>query len=297
MKNIKTIAFLLIAIITITSCSRDENLSGNSVVEIDKGSAANKTQLDKYLEREFVKPYNLEIKYKLDDVNTPMDYNVVPPSEEKAIQMINLIKYLCLDVYEKHTPKGFLKENFPKSLVLVGSGAYGGGTVLLGTAAGGVEITLYRINDLDVNDSDKLTDRYFNTIFHEFSHILHQKKDISKDYEEISATEYVGDEWSKFWSASNPSIKKGFISNYASKEYHEDFVEMISRYMTLSEEQWKARVNPDGTNKTGEAIINKKLALVKTYLKDNWNISLDDLRAEVQSRYGKLSSQDFNNIK
>lgn len=297
MKNVKIILLLLVAItIGVASCTRNEDLSNVSV--IDQGQSTPQTQLDKYLLREFVKPYNIEVQYKLDDTKTPLDYNVTPASEEKATQMINMIKYLCLEVYEKHTPEGFLKDNFPKSIILVGSGAYNNNsTVLLGTAAGGVEITLYRINDLSISDPASLTDMYFNTIYHEFSHILHQKKEVPIEYQEISATDYVGDEWSRFWTGDNgTSIQKGFISNYASKEYHEDFVEMISRYMTLSEEQWQARVNPDGTNTAGEAIINRKLTIVKNYLKDSWNINLDDLKAEVQKRYAELDSQDFNNI-
>lgn len=294
--NIRKALYFLIALV-IFSCTKEDKLSEKSVVDATQGNVI-KSDFDKFLEREFTKPYNIEVKYKLDDINTNFNYNVTPVSEEKAIKMANLLKYICLEAYEKHSPKNFLKEYFPKSIVFVGSGAYNDdNTVLLGTADGGVEITLYRINDLKTDDTAFLTRWYFNTIFHEFSHILHQNKDYTKDYEKISAADYVGDEWSRFWKRDNPSIKKGFISNYSSKEVNEDFVEIISHYITLSEAQWKALVNPDGENKEGEAIINKKLAIIKAYLKNSWSIDLDALKNEVQERYVNLANQDLDNIK
>lgn len=296
-KNNLKIAFYLLFAVIVTSCFKKETLSDVSVIKSDKNTEALKTDFDKYLDREFVKPYNITIEYKLNDIQTNFDNYVVPASKEKSIKMANLIKYLCLEAYEKHTNKNFLKKYFPKTIVFVGSGAYSGaGTVILGTAEGGVKIVLYDINNMNPKNINHLTERYFNTIFHEFSHILHQKKMFSTDFEQISAKDYVGDEWNRFWRKKK-SISKGFISNYSSKEPQEDFVEIISRYLTNDEKSWKKRINPDGKNKEGEIIINKKLNFVKVYLRDNWNINLDNLKEEVIGRYANLDLQDLDNIK
>lgn len=281
------------------SCAKEDELSKKSVMSQgdELEGTAPESKLDKYLKRELLDPYNIEVQYRLKDVETDLDSNVTPASEEKAIQMINLIKYLCLDAFKKHSNPNFLKKYFPKTIVIVGSGAYeGNGTVKLGTAEGGVKIVLYDINNIDPKKPNRLVKRYFNTIFHEFSHILHQTKGYSSDFQRISGSEYKADSWMNYWSASNPSYAKGFISDYSSLDKNEDFVEIISHYITLSQEKWDKKINPKGTNIEGVKLMNKKLSIVKEYMKKSWNIDLDDMRAEVQNRLSNLSSIDINNI-
>lgn len=50
--------------------------------------------------------------------------------------------------------------------------------MVLGTAEGGMKITLYNVNDInpDQIDINLLNDYYFQTMHHEFAHILHQTK-------------------------------------------------------------------------------------------------------------------------
>ncbi len=346
--------FLFLLSLTVFSCVEDNDIERNC--EINKEVIGDKTpsKLDEYLDREFLKPYNIKFQYRLDDIQADMDFNVVPASEEKAIKIARLIKYLCLEPYEMHTDKNFLQKYFPKTIMLVGSGAFKkDGSFILGTAAGGVKIVLYRINDVDTSNAQLLLEWYFNTIFHEFSHILHQKKMFSPDFEKISKTDYVADSWNTHWDTwrvfkpndkpskltakylylppwaktmndaftappSKMSFQKGFISDYSSNKVEDDFVEVIAHYITLTDEQFENKINPehwtnvgdDPTtpeieylwkktregNQEGVDRMNQKLEIIKAYLQDSWNINLDELRAEVQKRLKNVKNFDATNI-
>ncbi len=300
MKVLYKIGIILSTAFLLNACSDKETLDKISVVDSLKKGEPRATKFDKYLEREFLKPYNIEVQYRLNDIETDMNYNVVPAKEEKAIKLATLIKYLCLDTYKNHSDKGFLEATFPKSIVFVGSSGYksDGGSKLLGTAQGGVKIMLYDVNSIDVNNKEQLLDNFFNTIFHEFSHILHQKKHFSEDFEKISDEDYKGDQWNArgVWTKENPAYAKGFITRYASNKPEDDFVEIISHYITLTNEQLIAKINPKGDNEEGFSKFLKKLGIVKSYLLNSWNLNIDDIRAEVQEKLKSLSSFDVDNI-
>ncbi len=179
-------------------------------------------------------------------------------------------------------------------LVFVGSFGYNSnGTILLGTAEGGLKVSLYGVNDLDETSPEQLNNYYFNTIHHEFAHVLHQNIPYTTDFNQIVGAGYISDEWSTTWGA-NESLEAGFISDYSSKSANEDFVELISHYVLASETDWEATITNAGD--VGGPIINQKIAIVKAYIKSSWNIDLDELRAEIQNRYANLASQDLDNI-
>jgi len=274
------------------ACSEDDE--PNSDVSVINMGTGEQNDFDKYLEKTFIDPYNINFAYKWEDIEGDMDYALVPASYENSIKMANLIKYLCLDAYEEVAPEGFLKKYFPKMFMMVGSaGWHNNGTYTLGTAEGGLKITLYLINDLDVTNVQTLYSHYFRTIFHEFSHILHQTKDYTTDFDKISASDYVGGAWNDAWSDANPSAAKGFVSDYSSKEVNEDFVELIAHYLTNTPESWEEILVESGE---GRPILEQKITIVKSYFKDSWSIDLDDLREAIDSRAKKLDEQDLDNI-
>ena len=86
-----------------------------------------------------------------------MLYEVITP---KAQQMAKIVKYLWFDAYGTVVGPDFLKENGPRIIHLIGSPAYNpiSGTILLGTAEGGLKVTLYRCNELDPTNVDQLND-------------------------------------------------------------------------------------------------------------------------------------------
>ncbi len=291
-KNISKWFFVAAMCITVTACSEEDTPDTNTtVITVDKG---NENAFDKYLNKIFVEPYNISVKYKMEDIETDMNYQLVPAQYENSVKMANLVKYLCLDSYDEVAPDGFLKAYFPKMIMMVGSPAYrNNGTMLLGTAEGGLKITLYNINNLDISNINILYAYYFRTIFHEFSHILHQTIDYTTDFDKISATDYVGGSWNDAWG-SGESLKAGFISDYSSKEADEDFVELIAHYITNTEDSWNNILELAG--ESGKETIQQKMSIISYYLLEDWDIDIDKLREAIQTRAAVLYEQDFDNI-
>ena len=60
--------------------------------------------------------------------------------------------------------------------------------MVLGTAEGGMKITLYNVNDInpDKIDINLLNEYYFQTMHHEFAHILHQTKNYDPAFDRIT---------------------------------------------------------------------------------------------------------------
>ncbi len=290
-KSIKWLVILALVFV-LGACSEDEEPdTSKTVISIDNSE---KNDFDKYIEKFFTEPYNIQVLYKMEDIESNMDYQLVPALYENSIKTANLVKYLCLDAYDQVAPEGFLQKYFPKMIMFVGSAAYNNnGTFVLGTAEGGLKITLYKINELDASNIEYLYKYYFRTIFHEFSHILHQTIDYTTDFDKISATEYVGGEWNEAW-AEGESLQNGFISDYSSKEANEDFVELIAHYITNSEETWNAKLEDAGEE--GKAILNEKIAIVTSYLEQSWDIDIDELRNAIQTRAAALDQIDLDNI-
>ena len=298
MKTILKITFLLpLVLITFSSCNKEEELKEESVIKATPGG---QTELDKWILKNFTEPYNIKLFYKYDDTKTSQIDYVVPASYEKSIQMANIIKYLFLDAYRKHTPEGFLEKYGPKYILLIGSGAYNpNGTVKLGLAENGVQFSLYNINALDVKNVEELYDRHFRTIYHEFSHILHQTVEYSPDFKRISAANYVGDSWSTEWKDKS-SLEAGFISDYSTKDSNEDFVELIAHYLTYSPERWQKTLEEaagENGDKPGKRILEQKIAIVIDYMQKTWNINMNDLRDEIQTRAAKIDQLDINSLK
>ena len=152
----------------------------------------------------------------------------------------------------------------------------------------------YNVNELDTENPDVeiLNEWYFKTMHHEFAHILHQTKDYPIEYNEITVGKYTGPSWTNL--TEEEALELGFISNYASTEPQEDFVEMIANYVTHNAQWWRERMDMAGD---GKEALQQKLELVKEYLDLSWNISLDELRTIVQRRSAEISSLDLSSLK
>lgn len=195
--------------------------------------------LDKFSQDNFLAPYNMRFVYKIEDIETDMTYNLVPATYEESIEMAALMKYLWLDVYKKNVPDAaFLPTYGPKIIQLIGCPAYNPstGTETVGLAESGVKITLYKVNELDVNDIDGLNENFFKTMHHEFSHILHQTKAYPESFQEISAGSYDGFSWQDRHDVEARTL--GCVTPYASSAVSEDWVETIANYIVKNDTEW-----------------------------------------------------------
>lgn len=224
--------------IALTSCSEDD-LDSKSIFSSE--TQAPQTEFDKWLQKNYVEPYNIQLKYRFEYKESDTRYNLAPADYDKAIALAKLTKYLWLESYEELMGRDFIRTYCPKILNLVGSVAYNdNGGMVLGTAEGGMKIVLYNVNNLDVKDLDIdfLNEWYFITMHHEFAHILHQTKDYPTDFNEISKSDYQSGSWVNL--TNDEALALGFVNNYASSETREDFVQTIAFYITYSDEDWEA---------------------------------------------------------
>lgn len=288
----KYIYTLLFAVSIILGACSEDKLDSNSIFNTE---VPERDAFDTWLLLNYVVPYNIQFNYKYVDKESDNTYNLIPADYSKCIAMAKLTKYLWIDSYNELLGDTFIKTYCPRMIQLIGSKAYNSqGSVVLGTAEGGLKITLYNVNELNANspDIDFLNTWFFKTMHHEFAHILHQTKNYSTDFNLIS-TDYQGPSWLNLES-DEVANTMGFITRYASFSPDEDFVEIISNYITHDAGYWENVLNNGGA--LGKIKLEKKFDIVKKYLKDSWSIDIDKLRDIVQRRSGSLSEVDLENL-
>lgn len=283
------------ALTLLTSC-RKEELAPESIITVD---AMELNDFDRWLEANFVHPYNIEFKYRYENNETDLNYYSVPADYDNSIIMAHLVKYLCIDSYDEVAGALFTRKYFPKEFFLMGEWEYkNNGVYTLGTAEGGKKIILMGINYLPryMQTASNLNHYYLKTIHHEFTHILNQTKDYPVTFDQVSGSSengYVTDSWSD--SQYNDNLQKGFITKYARSSPREDFAEMMAMYVTNSADWWETEMTIAGT---GRATIESKLEIVKNYMSETFNIDLDQLRDVILRRQDEVMAGkvDLTNI-
>lgn len=322
--------------------------------------------LDTFVKKNFLEPYNLKFIYKMEDVGSDMQKNLVPATYEKSIDLAVLVKYLWLDVYAKLAAEKevFLKKYSPRIIHVIGSPGYlSDGSREVGVAEGGIKVTLMEVNKLNVAQIEGaygLNQLYFHTMHHEFGHILDQTTLRPTAFNTISSGLYDAMGWAQKSDTIQAAL--GFVTPYGSSQAGEDWVETLACYVTYNADRWASLLNTahydweeidyqvedyqryyprayreyqlgysmqtqnydtigylrqtanyeyklvrkvvprnangfvaldadgnyevsvDADNIDGREVILQKLELVRTWLKDNWGVDLDELRREVQSR-------------
>ena len=289
MKRI-TIYFIAVVALTLWSCKEEGPDAANSIFKVGTPEL---NSFDRWLRENYVTPYNICVYYRLRDVETDFDYNVIPADLLKAKQMAWLLKYLWLDAYEEVAADGihFVRANAPRILHFIGSAEWDHSTIRLGTAEGGLKITITQVNDLIPKEI--VNQYFFNTIHHEFAHILHQTKDYPREFQAISVGNYMPSQW--YNRSDEAAAALGFVSDYAGSQPQEDFVETLSRYITMTSEQWQEKLTQAGPD--GSAIILQKLSIVKKYMKDSWGVDVDRLKSVIMRRSNEIQyKDDFDNL-
>lgn len=336
-KMIRTVlstTFACLMAVGATSCDRHDG-----PLEVDYSSRKvldyTESETDKWLAEHILKPYNVATIWRYNDIETEYGYDIVPPMEEHVVPFMEMLDYVFMqsyiEVYEGSVqykdPSDFIKTYIPKQILLLGEYEYeGDGVRKLGQAEGGRKILLFGINHWK-NRED--LSQFFHTMFHEFSHILHQNKLYSETFQEITAARYTG----QWFNPSDDAPKRmrisreeGFVSDYARKNKDEDFVETLTYYLVLSPDGWATLLSDiDGSEKAAEAeekaknehktdeeiariveatkvsvtnaardAIQRKQAIVASYLANSWGIDINKLRDIVQRRltdaYGSIDN-------
>lgn len=299
--QVKKIFLSALFVLSLGLISCEEELNDTSVIRVPEYT---QNDFDKWLYVNYVVPYNIDVKYRYLDIESSMDYQLIPADYKKSIQLAHLVQYLCLEAYDELTgSKEFIQTYFPKVMPYIGSPAYkNDGSIILGEAEGGRKITLFDVNNVNPKDIAALTDNYFHTIHHEFAHILHQTIPYTPEYDQISGSKYRGNKGFEYYRDRGAVLgmdmdaaarQDGFITAYASFEGVEDFVEMISLYVVNTEEKWNEMVNGAGD---GKKILTQKLQIVKNYLSESWDIDMDELRKIVLRRSEEAINLDVDDL-
>lgn len=285
--------FVALATLSLWSCS-EEDLDPNSIFGgTETGTVPN--EFDTWLLENYTTPYNIEFKYRFEDMETDDTYNLVAADYNRSIALAKFTKYLWLESYEELLGPDFIRTYCPRLLFLVGSPAYNSdGSVVLGTAEGGLKITLYNVNSISLTSINvqNLNEWYFKTMHHEFAHILHQTKNYPTEFNEITPSGYQPTGWVNV--NDQQALDMGFVSPYASSETQEDFVEIIAIYVTNTPEYWDNMLSR--ASEEGRGYINQKLEIVKDYMTTTWGIDLDALRDIVQRRSQEVAQWDVNDL-
>ena len=288
-----SLALLLPLVGALSSCSKDTP-SGATIFPT---TPVARNTFERWLLKNYTHPYNIDFQYKLKDGETDLTYNLVPADSAKTAKLAMITKFLWFDAYTEVVGPDFLKESAPRIIVAVGSSAYTRQrTEVVGSAEGGYKVTLNKINALTdelLHDYSAMTEYYFHTMHHEFTHILNQRKPYNPAFDLVTQSGYISGNWLNV--STRDAHRAGFVSPYAMMNGAEDFAEMLSFYVTYTPQAWQAILDEAGTR--GANLINQKLTLIKDYTQSSWGLDLDQLRDVVIRRGGQVATLDLSKLK
>lgn len=260
---------LIAATTMLTSCDKEDSL-GESILNV---TPEPKTELDYWLDDNFLDPFNIKVFYKWNPYKVDEERFLTPPSNGKVKPALEVVKGIWIDTYTEVAGEMFVKKIAPREIVLVGSRNMNtGGTVTLGLAEQGYRISLFEVETLRLNNINEVK-QYIHTIQHEYVHILNQTTNFDVEgYSKISAGGYRAD-----WQNSTPQEADalGFISTYARSNAKEDFAEQAS-WMLRDIEEYEARVRAI-SSAAGKEKIRLKEAMVVEYYASAFGIDFYEL--------------------
>jgi len=303
----KKIIFLFFSMsILFASCDKEEDL-GKSLIDT---STPELNDVDEWIRENYTYPYNVEVKYKWDNSELDNTKILTPTELERVIPFLDNMKDVWIDPYTNHGGEDFMKAYVPKQIVLVGSHNYNdNGSIVLGQAEGGRKITIFDLNYIDfdleglsnweIASKMKVILTVFKTMHHEFGHILHQTVAYPVAYKKIT-TGYTSN-WMNFYDSQ--AQRMGFITAYSMLNPDEDFVEMLSEFLTRSNEDWnkiidRIKVYDDRWNEIpaeSEAVrakIRTKEKMIADYMLQIWKIDIYDLQAEISDVLANLAAAE-----
>ena len=244
MKNRFTVLMMLALamVLQLASCKDDEF---TATIFDTNDYPLDRTQytfpLDSFVKANFLEPYNMKFIYRMEYTGSDKDKNLTPASYDNSCKLAVLTKYLWHDVYKQAAAdkEVFLKKYSPRIIHVIGSKNLNtsSGTETLGVTEGGTKVTLYRVNLLDPDDIDNMNEYFFETMHHEFGHILDNNKLHPTTFNLLSNGLYNSSSWNE--TPDSVAASQGFVTPYASASYTEDWVETFGRYITRDSVAWK----------------------------------------------------------
>ena len=289
----KKIWFIMI-LISFAACQKEE-LSNKSIFSDEQ---AVKTDFDRWLDRNYVDPYNIRFEYRMPDNETGFSYWVTPPDVEKSIKVAKVVKHLSLECMVEmmaddnpdRDPAMFVKKYFPRVLFLVGCYHISNtGSVALASAENGLQINILGVNFFDDPVVDGL--QISGTMVHEFMHILHAAAQVPVEFHSITESKYVG---STYTNLGGDYHQHGFVNNYARSSIGEDVAVTGAALICETDATWEKWYAAGGEE--GGAILRKKHDLLKKWLYDSFGVDSDRWREVYLRRVGEINDIDWTNL-
>lgn len=280
--------FLLTGIFLILSgCNREEALN----VPVNQGPDVIRNDLDQYIEDNFTKEYGMAIRYRFVDRYVGPTQRVTPPRLDVVRPMLDFIDEFWIDPYiSVENGEDFFRKHVPAEIVLLGGLIFNDdGTVILGTADAGAQITFTDVNSVDFDDMDWLLQQ-LQTVYHEFAHVVHQRYKLPNAFETITPQGYTSaGAW--FTLSDEEALQRGFVSPYSTSSPNEDFAEVVA-YFLFDENFYENYIitetdciTQDCDNRNeGREYINQKLNSILAHYEKVTGVKLEDVREEVQSK-------------
>lgn len=278
-------AIILVAITN--SCYEYEELN----VPVKDAVNEPQSELDIYIDEHFTRQYGMAIRYRFVDRYVRPRERVAPPKLEVVKPMLDFVQNFWIDPFlEVENGEAFFRSHVPAEIIFLGGYIYNeDGTVTLGTADAGAQITFTNVNAIDV-ENENWRDLQLQTVYHEFAHIVHQKYKLPPSFENITSSGYTS-AGSWFTLTDEQALQRGFVSPYATSSPNEDFAETVAFYL-FDEDFMNHFINEETNCQTsacidrneGRKLIKEKLNAIRDHYEKVTGVDLDQLREAVQAR-------------
>lgn len=302
MRHIKQILYPVFALLLCCACDNED--LGESLIDT---STPILNETDTWIRQNYTTPFNVEVKYRWDNSELDNTKILTPPYEKDVVPFLEQMKNIWIEPYLRQGGETFIKTYIPKLIVLVGShNLQSDGSIVLGQAEGGRKVTIFDLNYISF-DFEGLSDyekekqletiiRTFQTMHHEFAHILHQTVAYPVEFKKITPN-YIRN-WMNY--TTTEAKRMGFITSYSMLNPNEDFAEMVSQMLTTSREQWDKTIdnivvyddNYDVdvvATATAKANLREKEKMIADYMTNTWNIDIYALQADIMEAINNLT--------
>lgn len=271
---------------SISSCYKSEDLN----VPVNETDDAIQNQLDEYIDENFVQEYGMAIRYRFVDRYVDPNQRVTPPRLEVVRPMLDFIDEYWIEPYlAVENGEQFFRDHVPAENVLLGGLIYNeDGTVILGQADAGAQITFTNVNAVDMNNTSWVIQQ-LQTVYHEFAHIVHQRYKLPNAFEEITPQGYTS-AGSWFTLTDGEAIERGFVSPYATSSPNEDYAETVAFYL-FDKDFFDNFINEEDCTSAdcvaqneGKKSINVKLNSILAHYFRETGVQLEDVRDAVQAK-------------
>ncbi|MEQ8361471.1 MAG: putative zinc-binding metallopeptidase [Cyclobacteriaceae bacterium] len=283
----KATIFIFCSILLLTGCYPDESLS----VPVTQTDVQLETDLDKFIETNFREKYGMAIRYRFVDRYIGPTQRVAPPRLEVVQPMLDFIQKFWVDPFlEVQNGEAYFRAYVPSEVVLLGGFIYNDdGTVVLGTADAGAQITFTYVNAIDPADKEWEA-LQLQTVYHEFAHIVHQRNKLPADFEKISPAGYTSP---GFWVSlsDEDALKRGFVSPYGTSSPNEDFAETVAFFLYnpnfesefMTDEPSCLTPECEARN-AGRELVREKLVAIREHYVKVVGVDLQAVRNAIQAK-------------